>query len=290
MGDLAGWPYWKVISITGQSGAGADYQIKLEIGDSAGGDFNLEGHCTNFPQDIRITDNDGTTLLDHWVEDITANPIVVYVEVKDDLGSNRDVRVYYGKSGESSVSNGANTFLQYHGEATSDFLDSLVISGSFVYEGKIKTTSASHYVDWGLANTADVGDDACCIKSYSNTNLRYLSAKNEGSSTSVSESPSLTNGQYYKAKMILTGSLTGFIDGNQIGSSFSNNLPDEPIGLYMKACSGTSAQEYSFVRKYTSPEPTFSSAGAEQTSLAGVIMNQFQRANIGADLYNGVFT
>ena len=111
MGNLAGWPYWKVISITGQSGAGIDYPVELTIGDSAGGDFHLEGHCTNFPQDIRITDDDGTTLLDHFVEDLTADPIIVRVKVNDDLGSNRDIRVYYGKSGEITASDIDTTFL-----------------------------------------------------------------------------------------------------------------------------------------------------------------------------------
>ena len=110
MAWLSGWSYRKEISITGQSGAGTNYQVKFDVGDSAGGDFHLEGHCTNFPQDIRITDDDGTTLLDHFVEDLTADPIVVHVKVNDDLGSNQDIRVYYGKSGETTASNGANTF------------------------------------------------------------------------------------------------------------------------------------------------------------------------------------
>jgi len=44
-----------------------------------------------------------------------------------------------------------------------------------------------------------------------------------------------------------------------------------------------------FVRKYASPEPAFSSAGSEESyTPTGAIMNQFQGANLGADLYNGV--
>ena len=111
MADLAGWPYWKVIAITGQAGSGTDFQVKLVIGDSAGGDFHLEGHCTNFPQDIRVTDDDGTTLLDHFIEDLTADPIVIHVKVDDDLGSNQSVRIYYSNVGETTNSDINATFL-----------------------------------------------------------------------------------------------------------------------------------------------------------------------------------
>lgn len=110
MAWLTGWSHRKAVTITGQSGAGTDYQVKLSIGASAGGNFHLEGNCTNFPQDIVVTDNDGTTLLDHWVEDLTTDPITLWVEVADDLGSNVDVYIYYDKSGESSASNGTSTF------------------------------------------------------------------------------------------------------------------------------------------------------------------------------------
>lgn len=111
MGWLSGWSHRKTVTITGQTGAGTDYQVNLSIGDASGGDFHLENHCTSFPNDITVTDNDQTTLLNHWVEDLTVDPISIWVEVADDLGSNADVCVYYTKSGESSASNISNTGL-----------------------------------------------------------------------------------------------------------------------------------------------------------------------------------
>lgn len=113
MGWLAGWSHRKTVTITGQAGAGTDYQVNLSIGDASGGDFHLENHCTSFPNDITVTDNDQTSLLNHWVEDLTVDPISMWVEVADSLDSNADVCVYYTKSGESSASNGANTFEEY---------------------------------------------------------------------------------------------------------------------------------------------------------------------------------
>ena len=290
MGELAGWPYWKVISITGQAGAGTDYQIKLEIGDSAGGDFHLEGHCTNFPQDIRITDDDGITLLDHWVEDLTADPIVVHVEVKDDLGSNRDVRVYYGKSGETTASNGANTFIQYHGADTVEFRDAAVVNPTnIVYEAKVRTLTSPSII-WGLSNTDNNTDDDMYI--YSATGVYIaVSCHNDGAYTGKSESPELTINIWYKILFTFDGTtIYGYYDLNEISTGgLTTNLPNENLGLHQRFITGTGEQDWSFVRKYNSPEPAFSSAGAEQTPPIGAIMNQFQRANIGADLYNGVF-
>lgn len=85
---LTGYDYRKEITITGQSGAGTNYQVLLKIGSSSGRDLHLDGNASNFPNDIAFTDSDETTELDYWVEDPTADPIRVWVEVTDDLGSN----------------------------------------------------------------------------------------------------------------------------------------------------------------------------------------------------------
>lgn len=119
MAWLSGWSYRKEISVTGQSGAGTDFQVVFDIGDSAGGDFHLEGHCTNFPEDIEVTDNDGTTLLKFYIPDKTADPIEMWVKVADDLGSNQTIYVYYGKSGATTNSNGPDTFIShFDGDST----------------------------------------------------------------------------------------------------------------------------------------------------------------------------
>ena len=122
MAWLSGWSYRKEITITGQSGAGTNFQVDFDIGDSAGGDFHLEGHCTNFPQDIEVTDNDGTTPIDYWIEDITADPLKTWVEVADDLGTNKTIYIYYGKSGATTNSDGSATFPDLFKDFESDDL------------------------------------------------------------------------------------------------------------------------------------------------------------------------
>jgi len=113
-----GWQYRKQISLTGQSGAGTDYQVKLLIGETSGADgenFDLGGHATDFPNDIKFTDDDGATNLSYWVESTTGTTpnqlATVWVKVADDLGSNQNIYIYYGKSGQASSSSGDNTFI-----------------------------------------------------------------------------------------------------------------------------------------------------------------------------------
>jgi len=147
---LTGYSYRKAITITGQSGAGTNYQVKLSIGASTGGNFNLGGHATNFPNDIAFTDNDETTELDYWIEDTAADPITVWVEVLDTLDSNATIYIYYGKTGDTDSSNGDNTFLFFD-----DFNDGSINSSKWTQEITSGTiTESSGYLRSGGGSTS----------------------------------------------------------------------------------------------------------------------------------------
>ena len=52
MAWLPDWTYRKKITITGQTGAGTNYQVLLKVGESSGSidyDFHVEGHSQVFP-------------------------------------------------------------------------------------------------------------------------------------------------------------------------------------------------------------------------------------------------
>ena len=115
---LSGYSYFKIVTIAGQTGAGTNYQVKLRIGASSsavGADFHVEGHCTDFPNDIKFTSNDGSTLLSYWIEKIVgtgANAIAeVWIKVANSLETDQDIYCFYDKTGDTSASNGVNTFL-----------------------------------------------------------------------------------------------------------------------------------------------------------------------------------
>ena len=117
------WAYRKKITIAGETGAGTDYQVLLKIGETSGAtgeDFDLEGNSLIFPAtkndggDLRFTSDDGTTLLDFWVEKVegtTPNALAyVWVEVADSLETTQDIYCYYTNAGASNYSNGDDTF------------------------------------------------------------------------------------------------------------------------------------------------------------------------------------
>ncbi len=274
MAWLSGWSYRKEISITGQSGAGTDFQVVFDIGDSAGGDFHLEGHCTNFPQDIAVTDNDGSTPIDYWIEDITADPLKMWVEVADDLGSNQTIYIYYGKSGATTNSNGANTFVQYHGTASANYRDTPTFSPTeFIYE-----SSTLYDADTDDAFIGATVDDASWTDSvFARWNdavapdgdlMTY--AKNEDSASYSYADFIIGFGLYHTYKLVkLSGSVQLYYDDVAKGAAVTTNLPDETLGLGLLILSGTPEQAWSFVRKYNSPEPAFSSAGSEETPPTG---------------------
>lgn len=119
---LTGWKYRKKITLTGQTGAGTNYQVKLLIGESSGAtgaNFNVGGNSLAFPSskndsgDLRFTASDGVTELSFWVESVSGtNPnrtATIWVKVSADLGSNQDIYCYYGGT-TTNVSNGDDTF------------------------------------------------------------------------------------------------------------------------------------------------------------------------------------
>ena len=297
MGELAGWPYWKVISITGQSGAGTDYQVELEMGDSAGGDFHLEGHCTNFPQDIRITDDDGTTLLDHWVEDITADPIKVYIKVKDDLGSNQNIRVYYGKGGESTVSDGDTTFIFFDdaesGVYSTKWTD---VNGTGSYSTLNPYTGSKSIYASAVSNIAsntgssidsvfeafvgaNTGDDMLTARNSTSVQNFYGFRPNSGGNAqlykhnsgwaSLDSDPSSDSYSTYAlwSIEIIGSTIKTYYNGNLRNNATNSDYPSGSIGA-VGSSSGGIHLDLVRIRKANSPEPAFSSAGAEQPPTA----------------------
>ena len=100
---LTGWTFRRWISIDGTSGAGTDYQIVVDLPY----DSDMQ---TDF-DDIRFTDDDGDTLLDHWLENKTdSTEARFWVEVADSLDSTAWIYVYYGNATVSSASDGPATF------------------------------------------------------------------------------------------------------------------------------------------------------------------------------------
>ena len=301
-GWLSGWAYRKEITITGQSGAGTNYQVLLDIGDSAGGDFHLEGNCTNFPEDIEVTDNDGETLLKFWIPDKTTDPIEMWVKVADDLGTNQTIYIYYGKSGATTNSNIGDTMVfgdefdvdktKWTGDTTE-----LTISGGtglfnagtaalkkisstssftlpYIIESSIKrpANATNRATSFGLVITTD--EDM--IKLYYDWGINNEARFEKDDAGRQEITTDISVGVVEKNKIVGESSSSirwYFDDVEGLGSPYTNSThiitASSPITFETY---GTENFElyWVFARKYNSTEPAFSSAGSEETPTAGV--------------------
>jgi hypothetical protein len=150
-GWLTGWDYRKGITITGAVGAGTDYQIMLTV-------TYLSEMETDFA-DVRFTDNDGSTLLDYWIEDYTVSTsALVWVEVADSLESSAVIYMYYGNDAVPTTSNGTNTFIFFDDYST----DKLTKTGTTI-------TVSGEQMHWDSA--ASYGDGEITIPVLTNFSM-----------------------------------------------------------------------------------------------------------------------
>ena len=103
------WQYRKGHAICSAAGAGTNYQMRVVVHSGSGTDDGknvyLNGHSANWPNDIRFTDDDGSTELDYWMADSDASMATFWVKVADDLGTaDRTMWIYYGNGGAGSNS------------------------------------------------------------------------------------------------------------------------------------------------------------------------------------------
>jgi len=132
------WKYRKSHAIDGTTaGAQTNYQMQLTVQYGAGTDATSTVYCnskcnTDF-SDIRFTSNNGTSLLDYWIEASTSSvSALVWVEVASIPASpgGTTIYMYYGNSGATSASNISNTFI--FGD---DFLGSSVDTDKWTVTG-----------------------------------------------------------------------------------------------------------------------------------------------------------
>ena len=114
--------YRKAIPVTAGVGAGTDYQLKINIGQSVSSqnyDLHLGGKCKPDFSDIRFTGSDQETLLSYWIENVSGNTpnrtATVWVKVTDNLDADSTIYVYYGDIEAASASNGNGTFAFFDG-------------------------------------------------------------------------------------------------------------------------------------------------------------------------------
>jgi hypothetical protein len=95
-----------------------DYQVKFIIhrgaGKDNGQDVYLNGRSQSWPDDIRFANGKGD-VLSYWTESYDSNSAIVWVNVDSIPGSPGTalIKLYYGKPGDESASNGDGTFILF---------------------------------------------------------------------------------------------------------------------------------------------------------------------------------
>lgn len=289
MSFLSGWGRRKSKIINGSTaGAQTNFQMQLTVYKSAGVDTNTQVYLsTNVRDDfgdVRFTDTDGTTLLDYWIESITSGvSAVIWIEIPSIPASpnTTNIYIYYDNASQTTTSSGANTFIQWHGLETANYLDSLIVpTTNIIWEMKIRPTAVAHNMYVGISNTAGfTAGDAIFMLSYNVTNVRNAYTRNNGAESYISSSPSFTNGVDYRLKFERFSSIVHYyINGIELLTGITTNLPDALMGLAFQINTGTFSISFAFVRKYASPEPTF---GATESSAV---------VNVSSTTADGTYT
>jgi hypothetical protein len=103
---LAGYDYRRALTINNSGSSVTDYQVRIQLNNS-----NFNNH---FPQvngeDIRVTSDDGTTLLPIWIESWSSNQGTIWTKIPSVPAGTSTIYIYYGNNSATSVSNGDNTF------------------------------------------------------------------------------------------------------------------------------------------------------------------------------------
>jgi hypothetical protein len=263
---LEGWLFRKKIYITGSQGAGTDYQILLRIGESSGSsnyDFHLNGRSTNFPSgtnqggDLRFTADDGTTLLDFYVEKVVGiapnRTAYILVKVNANLDTNQSIYCYYNNPNASNYSNGTNTFLLFDDFEDNDVSDWTLRDTNAIrepsneqsYEGsysmKMYRTSGAGYcrVFKSLSNnnvciTAFIKRPSTNGNSYDDKGiiLRYSSSAQTHYLARLKQGGSPTGTPYVEVYKVVNGSFTLLSSVSGSGITYANIWNKLSFGIY----------------------------------------------------------
>jgi len=145
------WTRRKPVTVTEQTGSTlTNYEVRVSVTYDADMQADFD--------DIRFTDADGITVLDHWLDVKTdSTSAVFWVEVPTlSASAARVIFMYYGNSGATSSSNGSTTFDYFD-----DFSGTLSAwntggaSGTWaIVSGKLHTSHESIGVAYLLRNTS----------------------------------------------------------------------------------------------------------------------------------------
>jgi len=310
MAWLPGYGYRKPLVLTGgASGAQTDFQLNIDITHVAAkmqADFD----------DIRFAQNNGTTLIDAWLESkidgTSAETWVEFPTTPANTVESDPWYMYYGKADAVSDWDGAATFPFFEDwgnlNAWTTQVGSPTVSGgeltlnngglshtmtfpdSYCVRLKAKYNAAYAFMRFALLEDAwDMATETGPYIGWRTGNIEhYVGAWHDSGENYVT-------GVYDIIEMLNVDDtaytfdvMVDDISGAANPAGFRNNKAMGMIGMW-ESDGADCVSDWILVRKYAANPPTYA-FGAEESAPVGAIMNQFQRHNIGSDLYNGALS
>ena len=250
------WTYKSPILInnTGNATVLTNYQVFLNV--TYDSDMQAEF------KDIRVVNDTSGAAVPYWIESKVnssyANIWFNASNVPASVWTNSTYYLYYGNAAVSDGGSGNNTFIQYHGAASANYVDAAIVSIPFIYETKSRITSApTSRMEFGVSSTQAGTTNS--IHYVLQTNDRtYYENYASGVSTNTGTLPIWTQNQWYRVKAVAKSSTAVDYYGYDTTtlSATVGGVPTAAMGLTLNLPSATGEQEFSFVRKYIAIEPT----------------------------------
>jgi hypothetical protein len=313
MAWLTGWGSRKSHAISGATGAGTLYQTCIKVYKTTGvdgtetvdgvtaGKVYLGTSVRDDFGDVRFTDNDGSTLLDCWMQSYTSGTSAIFwVEVTDSLSLAQTIYVYYNKADATypylatDTAQGEATFLffdhfpnstidtnKWQGNTADATVASSIMThakngASYIYA---KTTygPAVRYRAYGQYTSIggefrigfDSGDNVNDVSiQYHIGYSKFKRVTIKAGAATVAEMATARDNNYHilQAFFISTSSCKFQIDDVAVEEN-TTNIPIVAVPPASVASSGnnTIKIDWVFVSKYVDPEPAHSTWGTEET-------------------------
>lgn len=286
-----GWQYRKIIPITNSTGAGTNYQVPVTVYKSGTGDstgvVKLNDHCTNFPLDLTFTDDDGTTELWHWYEtNVGSNSTyrAYWINVTDDLGSNRNITIYYGKSGGSSSYMNADLTFLFHDDFpgsslntskwTGDTGSASVASGELTYSSSLAWQSIYGPTMTGASTAMKTmgylyGSGGFGLTANQPASAYTWHPSSKYILTAATTNSNWTMGSYHIQDILVRyGTNAAFYqDAVQVQASpRTDSMTSGTIKCYVSVYNYYHKLDWILARKYVYPEPVVGTAYSEETA------------------------
>lgn len=305
MGWLTGWAKRKSHVLNSATGAGTGYQVKITAYKTTGVDANGSVYLgTNVRDDfgdVRFTDDNGTTLLDYWMESLVSGVSAVFwVEVADSLESvSQTIYIYYKYDAITTTSNGPNTFPllfdhfdaaslddtiwvtpQVHASISSSKVtlqddngiwqyletDATFGAGGVAMRCKAQITGRNSNTGVDITFNTTGGNSRVDILYFATLNLVRCIKNGTGSSANSNVD---TNENIYEMDWISDHVHYFINDVEMTGSPITSNVPTVALKVSFQNtnASGQTSKvivDWVLVRKYVHPEPVHSTWGSEE--------------------------